>query len=166
METVSNFSLWICVFFFFVETISPLISDTNGQNSFLVFVVLWWRLPASIASPGLLSKFVFWFIFLAEIPPPAPLQTQDGSAVAKNGHNGCFFLFIFWFIFFLARWLQAVPQHFFIYAKTINQPTTPSKRPTLHVSISQQLGIQRGDRDEYNTKLATSSTDTATLVCF
>lgn len=48
-----------------------------------------------------------------------------------------------------------------------DQPT-PSKRPTVEVHTSQQTGILRwreGARQILH-KLATSSTDTATLVCF
>lgn len=36
-------------------------------------------------------RFFPWFLLPPEVAPPAPLQTQDGSAVAKkkHGHNGC-----------------------------------------------------------------------------
>lgn len=50
-----------------------------------------------------------------EVAPPAPLQTQDGSAVAKkekqNGHNSCSFSCLVCFFFGgLFSWLRTVPE--------------------------------------------------------
>lgn len=39
-------------------------------------------------------------VFPPEIPPPAPLQTQDGSAVAKTDTTVVLRCFIFWSVFF------------------------------------------------------------------
>ena len=45
--------------------------------------------------------------FPPEIPPPAPLQTQDGSAVATNGHLWLFLVhFFFLFLCFFTCLVQ------------------------------------------------------------
>lgn len=71
-----------------------------------------------------------------EIPPPAPLQTQDGSAVAKMDITVVFLFFFL--LFFLAQWPRTVPKPFYLCKD--DQPT-PSKHPTVKVNTSQQIGI-------------------------
>lgn len=74
----------------------------------------------------MLALFLF---FPAEIPPPAPLQTQDGSAVAKNGQQ------LFFFNNFLGPVAADCAETFYLCK---DDPTTPSKHPTVKVNTSQQ----------------------------
>lgn len=108
-----------------------------------------------------------------EVAPPAPLQTQDGSAVAKkekkkkkHGHNSCSFscLVCFWGFF---SWLRTVPENkplphsffkknnnnkeqqqqkkksTFIYAKTIQQHQATEPTGSSSTPAS-TIGIRAG----------------------
>lgn len=99
--------------------------------------------------------------FPPEIPPPAPLQTQDGSAVAKTDTTVVFFFFPFW-----PGGCRLCRNFFFLFMqrRSTNTKQTPDGK-SQHKPANRDLKGGWG-RGKYTTKLATSSTDTATLVCF
>lgn len=91
--------------------------------------------------------------FPPEIPPSAPLQTQDGSAVATVKRTLLFGVLLFFFFFNLLGPVAAdCAEIFVIYAKTIQQ--TPDDKSTP----ASNIGMEGGG--------ANSSTGTPTLVRF
>lgn len=76
-------------------------------------------------------------LFSPEIPPPASLQTQDGSAVARMETPPFFPL-----SFLFGPSGRGLCRNLFYLCKD-DQPA-PSKHPTVEVHISQQMGILKG----------------------
>lgn len=95
-----------------------------------------------------------------EIPPPAPLQTQDGSAVAKMDIT-VVFLFFFLLFFFGPVAADCAETFLFMQRRSTNTKQTPDGK-SQHKPANRDL---KGGK-QIQHKLATSSTDTATLVCF
>lgn len=99
------------------------------------------------------------FFPLTEIPPPAPLQTQDGSAVATMDIR--LFFFFFFTFFFGPVAADCAETFLFMQRRSTNTKQTPDGK-SQHKPANRDL---KGG-EQIQQKLATSSTDTATLVCF
>lgn len=99
-----------------------------------------------------------------EIPPPAPLQTQDGSAVAKTDTTVVFFCFCF--VLFSGPVAADCAETFLFMQRRSNSTKQTPDGKSQHQPATSGSKWGAGGGQILQKRATSSSTDTATLVCF